>query len=52
MRGFGFRKLGPEDINGDSIGGSSLIESSVEWRIAACAVRGGTPPLLKCVPNV
>lgn len=33
MRGFGYRRLGPEDINGDSIGGASLIESSVEWRI-------------------
>ncbi len=33
MRGFGYRRLGPEDTNGDSIGGASLIESSVEWRI-------------------
>lgn len=33
MRGFGYRSLSPEDVNGDSIGGSSLIEASIEWRI-------------------
>ncbi len=34
MRGFAYRSLGPKDTAGDSIGGSSLIESSVEWRVA------------------
>lgn len=33
MRGFGYRSLSPEDANGDSIGGSSLVEGSFEWRI-------------------
>jgi outer membrane protein assembly complex protein YaeT len=33
MRGFGFRALSPKDFDGDSIGGSSLIEASVEWRV-------------------
>lgn len=33
MRGFGYRSLSPTDADGDSIGGSSLIEASIEWRI-------------------
>ncbi|HIM00209.1 MAG TPA: hypothetical protein EYG46_04330 [Myxococcales bacterium] len=33
MRGVGYRELGPEDIDGNSIGGASLVESSIEWRI-------------------
>ncbi len=33
MRGFAYRSLSPEDANGDSIGGSSLVEGSLEWRI-------------------
>jgi outer membrane protein assembly factor BamA len=34
MRGVGYRSLSPKDAAGDSIGGSSLIEASVEWRVA------------------
>ena len=33
MRGFGYRDLSPKDANGDPIGGSSLIEGNLEWRI-------------------
>ena len=33
MRGFGYRSLSPKDANGDSIGGSSIVEASVEWRL-------------------
>jgi outer membrane protein assembly factor BamA len=33
MRGFAYRSLSPEDANGDSVGGSSVIEGSFEWRI-------------------
>lgn len=33
MRGFSYRSLSPRDIDGDPIGGSSQIESSIEWRI-------------------
>ena len=29
-----------------------MVRSSVLCRIAAWAVRGGTPPLLRCVPNL
>ena len=33
MRGVGYRELGPKDIDGNAIGGASLVESSIEWRI-------------------
>ncbi len=33
IRGFAYRSLSPKDANGDSVGGSSLIEGSFEWRI-------------------
>ncbi|MCP5044985.1 MAG: outer membrane protein assembly factor, partial [bacterium] len=31
-RGFGYRSLSPADANGDSVGGSSVVEASLEWR--------------------
>ncbi len=32
VRGYAYQSLGPEDIHGDPIGGSSLVEASVELR--------------------
>lgn len=33
VRGYGYQQVGPQDINGDPIGGKSLLEVAVEARI-------------------
>ena len=33
IRGFGYQKIGPEDQNGDPLGGKSLTEFSLETRV-------------------
>jgi translocation and assembly module TamA len=48
VRGYGFENLGPLDANGDVIGGSHLLETSIEierlvrdqWAVAAFVDRG------------
>ena len=41
MRGFGYQEVGPEDEDGDPLGGRSRVEGSVEWRFRLTDRFGG-----------
>ena len=40
VRGYGYQRLGPRDVDGDPIGGRSLAEFSLEARVRLKAVGG------------
>ena len=40
MRGYGYQRLGPRDVDGDPIGGRSLAEFALEARIRLKAFGG------------
>ena len=43
MRGYGYQKIGPVDVNGDPAGGRSLAEFSIETRVKAYGNFGIVP---------
>ena len=43
VRGYGYQDIGPRDVNGDPIGGRSLVEFSIEARVKTCGAFGVVP---------
>ncbi len=41
VRGFEYQKLGPLDVDDDPVGGTSLVEASLEWRFPIWRQLGG-----------
>ncbi|HEU0043611.1 MAG TPA: autotransporter assembly complex family protein [Sphingomonas sp.] len=43
VRGYGYQDIGPRDVNGDPIGGRSLVEFSIEARVKTFGAFGVVP---------